>query len=159
MQANTFPDETRVWVYQSSRELSTSDANIIRAKAKNFVESWVSHNQALRANADVLHNRFLILMVDESQAGASGCSIDKSVAFVQSLGTEYQSDFFNRMLFSFKNAEGQVQTVDQNAFKELYSNGSINDETIVFDPLVKTKGELDAGLEKHLAKSWHKRFV
>jgi len=49
--------------------------------------SWTAHNNQLKAKGEIRYNRFLILIVDESQAGASGCSIDKSVPFYETAGT------------------------------------------------------------------------
>ena len=97
-------------------------------------------------------------MVDESQAGASGCSIDSSVRFIQQLGEQYRVNFFDRMLFAYQK-EGQVYSVPSMKFAELYQKGEIDDTTLVFDTLVKTKGDLDTKWLKPLGESWHKRMV
>jgi hypothetical protein len=97
-------------------------------------------------------------MVDESNADASGCSIDKSVYFLKNLQAKYSRDLFDRMHFSFKKGE-EVITLDRNSFAQAYREGEINDETLVFDTLVKNKGELDRSWTKPLKDSWHKRMV
>jgi hypothetical protein len=97
---NLSPD-SRVWIYQADRTLSGEEAEKITSEANTFVQDWSSHNRALKAKAELLHDRFLVLMVDESQAGASGCSIDKSVHFVEKVGSDFKVNFFNRMLFSY----------------------------------------------------------
>jgi len=78
----TFPATSRVWIYQSKTAFSETDVTEIRGHIAAFTQQWASHNRALQATGDVLHGRFIVLMVDESQAGASGCSIDSSVHFV-----------------------------------------------------------------------------
>ena len=98
-------------------------------------------------------------MVDESQADASGCSIDKSVAFLKVLQAEYGVDLFNRMIFSYQDTSGQVYSVDRNTFARLYATEQINDDTLVFDPLVATKQDLDQAFVKKLSQSWHKRMI
>ena len=154
----TLPASTRVWIYQSNDVLPEGEIPLIKAKIQQFAERWVSHNRQLRAYGDILHNRFLVLMVDESQAGASGCSIDSSVAFVKSLQAEYQVDFFDRMRFSFKQGD-KVLTLSRDEFAKWYQEGRIGDDTLVFDTLVKDKAAFEAAFEKPLAESWHARMV
>jgi hypothetical protein len=153
-----FPPETRVWIYQSNKPFSEAMQPELRQHVDQFAQHWVSHNQQLRAHGDVLHGRFILLAVDESQAGASGCSIDKSVHFLQQLGGTLRVDLFDRMTFAWMEND-EVKTANSEEFAELYREGKINDETLVFDNLVKTKLELEENWLKPLNKSWHKRFV
>jgi hypothetical protein len=152
------PDSTRVWIYQSNRPFTKEEGQEIEQIAQQFAVRWVSHSQQLQAFASLLHDRFLVLMVDESQAGASGCSIDSSVAFVKSLQAKYEVDFFDRMRFSFKDGD-QVQTLSRTEFTAWYESGKINDSTLVFDTLVKSKAELEQTFIKPLQESWHARMV
>ena len=151
--------ESRVWIYGAERALTKEETKIVRNRAQEFVSSWVSHSKDLDAGADVLHNRFLVLAVDETQAEASGCSIDGSVNFVKSLGAEIGVDFFNRMRFSYRDEAGKIHTVGREEFKLLYSQGQLKNDSIVFDPLVKELGELRQIFERPLEDSWHSRMV
>lgn len=150
---------SRVWIYASDQPFADADLPELRTKLKYFAQQWVSHNRQLLADADVLHNRFVMLMVDESQAGASGCSIDKSVAFLKMLQAEYGVDLFNRMIFSYQDLQGTVHSVDRETFARLYATEQITDDTLVFDPLVATKADLDQAFIKKLSQSWHKRMI
>ncbi len=71
---------------------------------------------------------------DETQAEASGCSIDGSVHFVKELGAEIGVDFFNRMRFSYRDDRGAIHTVGREEFKLLYAQGQLTNDSIVFDP-------------------------
>ena len=152
------PPTTRVWIYQSNRPFSQQELPQLKSHLQQFAQSWVSHNHQLRAHADVLHDQFLVLMVDESMAGASGCSIDKSVHFMQQLEQSYHTNLFDRMTFAWKDG-AEVKTASSADFADLYKSGAINDQTLVFDNLVKTKGELEEKWLKPLNESWHRRFV
>ncbi|MEZ4987780.1 MAG: hypothetical protein R2795_22585 [Saprospiraceae bacterium] len=154
----SMPPHARVWVYQANEPFEATTIPEVGQYLERFTEQWTSHSKQLKAVGALLHNRFVILAVDESQAGASGCSIDSSVQFLQQLGAHYQRDLFDRMRFSYEK-EGQVHTVDHETFSNLYANGSINDETIVFDPLVDNVEKWQAAFRKPLKDSWHKRFV
>lgn len=153
-----FPSSAKVWVYQSGRFLSDNEVTAIQEAIDTFARQWTSHNLQLRAAGEVLHNRFIVLAVDESQAGASGCSIDKSVAFIKSLQAALGTDLFDRMRFAYLDGD-QVCSVSREEFARLYSNGLINSSTLVFDPLVDTIGKLREAFIKPLDQSWHLRMV
>ncbi|MEL6356972.1 MAG: hypothetical protein AAFQ37_08595 [Bacteroidota bacterium] len=142
------PAHARVWVYPAHRPLNKEEAVQATTAAKAFTEQWTAHNHLLKADAIVLHQQFLILAVDESAAGASGCSIDSSVHFVRQLGVELGVDFFDRMRFSYRHRGDKIVTSSREDFKSAYSTGEINDQTIVFDPLVKTAGDLVEQFER-----------
>lgn len=153
-----FPLETRVWIYQADKPFSTETVPALRTVVNQFAQNWVSHNRQLRAHGDVLHDRFILLAVDEGQADASGCSIDKSVHFLKQVEQQLGVELFDRMTFAWM--EGNtVRTASSEEFSQLYRDGKISDETLVFDNLVKTKGELEENWLKPLNKSWHRRFV
>ncbi len=157
-QYDLLPNETRVWIYQANRSFSASEVEQLRPVISRFATQWVSHNQQLRAFGDIFYNQFIVLMVDESQAGASGCSIDKSVYFIKELENTLQIDLFDRLSFTYKDGN-EVKIAQRDDFARLFNEGKINDETLVFDNLVKTKKEFDETWLKPLKESWHKRMV
>jgi len=151
--------QSRVWIYGAERALTAEETTTIRKELQAFVANWVSHRKELNAAADVLHNRFVVVAVDETKAEASGCSIDGSVHFLQDLGARLGVDFFNRMIFSYRDDKGAIHTVPRDEFKIRYKSGQLENDTIVFDPLVKELGELRQIFERPLEDSWHSRMV
>ncbi|NRB49351.1 MAG: hypothetical protein HRU41_16860 [Saprospiraceae bacterium] len=151
-------DSTRVWIYQSNQPFKAEDETQVKTYIKQFAQQWVSHNRQLKAFGDLLHRQFVVLMVDESQAGASGCSIDSSVRFMKGLQTEFGVDLFDRMTFTYLEGK-QVKTADRATFAARYKAGEINDETLVFDTLVDNKSKFENSWVKPLGQSWHKRMV
>ena len=152
------PEQTRVWIYQSSRPFSLEETGMMDTQLSEFAQQWASHNRALKSFAKVFHNQFVVLMVDESQAGASGCSIDSSVHFIRSLQQQLGVDFFDRMTFAWSTPEG-VKTAPRDEFAQLYQQGIISDETLVFDNLVTTKEQFEERWLRPLKESWHARMV
>jgi hypothetical protein len=55
--------------------------------------------------------------------------------------------------------EGHIQTAHKDEFAQLYAQGYVHDDTMVFNNLVKTREEMQQGWQIPLAQSWHKRFV
>jgi hypothetical protein len=156
---HTFSDESRIWIYQSGREFTEAEQLKINELLKAFADKWVSHQQQLIAHGEVLHRRFVVLMVDDIQGnGASGCSIDASVKFVQELGKAYQTDLFNRLEFAYFE-QGTVKVIHKTELPKLLAEGSISEETLFFDNLVKNKGALKERWMVPLKDSWHWRFA
>jgi hypothetical protein len=151
--------ESRIWIYGAERALTAAETTSVRTRLQEFVAGWVSHRQELRAGADVLYNRFVVVAVDETKAEASGCSIDGSVRFLQELGAEIGVDFFNRMRFSYRDTKGEIQTISRDEFKFMYKNDQLENNTPVFDTLIKEMGELRQIFERPLEDSWHSRMV
>ncbi len=154
----TLSETSRIWIYQSNRPFTKEELPLVKAQLDQFAKHWVSHNNQLTAVAEILHDRFIVLLVDESRAGASGCSIDSSVRFLKSLQAQFDVDLFDRMRFSYQQGE-VVKTVSREAFADLYARGEIDDETLVFDTLVNSKKAFDEGWVKPLKDSWHSRMV
>jgi hypothetical protein len=149
-----FPENSRVWVYQSDRKLSDDETFKMQQQLDGFTSAWTAHNDQLKAGAEVRYNRFLILIVDESQAGASGCSIDKSVNFMKQLEVQFGINLFDRFNLAYRD-NGQVLSASRNLFENLVKEGSINTETIVFNNLVQNLGELNTKWEVPFKDSWH----
>jgi hypothetical protein len=150
--------DARVWIYQSNTELSDEAAEALKIQAKEFVKGWTAHDHQLKADAAIYYNRFLILMVDEMHAAASGCSIDKSVKFVKEMEARFNITLLDRMNLAYKKQD-KVFSVSKADFEAMMLRGEITDETIVFNNLVGTVRELASEWELPMAKSWHKNLV
>jgi hypothetical protein len=149
-----FSSHSRVWVYQSDRKLTGAEALQIQVQLDNFTTGWTAHNNQLLAKAEIRYNRFLILIVDESQAGASGCSIDKSVNFMKQLEQQFGINLFDRFNLAYRDGE-EVLSVPRHQFEELLKTGKINTETVVFNNLAQNLTELQTKWEVPFKDSWH----
>jgi len=149
-----FSKNSRVWIYQSDRELTDTQSQHIQQQLSDFAQSWTAHNNELKAGATVKYNRFLILVVDESQAGASGCSIDKSVRVMKELEQQHGINLFDRFNLAYREGD-KIISVPRNEFEELIKAGQITAGTIVYNNLVQTLDELQTKWEVPLQNSWH----
>jgi hypothetical protein len=150
----SFPDHARTWVYQCSRQLMPDETEAVKTIAREFVSGWKAHGQPLRATADVLYDRFLIMMVDEDAAHASGCSIDTSVAFVRSLENRLNANFFDRLQLAYVTADGAVNTIHADRIAHAVELGEMNSDTIVFNNMVSSKAALMNEWRITLSQSW-----
>jgi hypothetical protein len=149
-----FSQSSRVWVYQSDKELNDGAVNKLQADLDNFTINWTAHNNQLKAKAEIRYNRFIILIVDESQAGATGCSIDKSVRFMKDIEQNFGINLFDRFNLAYRDGE-QILSVPRHTFEGLISNKTIDTNTIVFNNMVQNLSELETKWEVPFKDSWH----
>jgi hypothetical protein len=148
------PSDSRIWVYQSNRAFTLDEEKKIASQAIKFLESWTAHNQELRASFEIRHHVFLILMIDQNHALASGCSIDKSVHFMQNIENEFSVSLLDRQIFAIREKE-KITLIKRKVFDSMIQSGEINGDTIVFNNLVETKRELETNWEIPVRNSWH----
>lgn len=154
-----FDENSRVWLYTANRDLTETEINFIKEKLNSFIPNWTAHNNSLKAFGEILFDRVLMLVVDETQAGVSGCGIDKSVRFVENLGVELGVDFFDRMIVGYQKEGGSVSFLPINEFAQQIKLGILPKETLVVDPLVNTKLEFENSFFKPIESTWIRRFV
>ena len=146
--------EARVWIYQSNTVLNDAQLAEITAILQQFTNSWTAHNQELKAYFEIKYNRFIVLIVDETQAGASGCSIDKSVHLMQELEKKFQINLLDRFNIAYKE-NGLVKSVDRSGFEELIKTGAVTSATQVFNNMVNNYQDYQNKWETTVADSWH----
>jgi hypothetical protein len=127
------PDHSRVWLYLANRKLDSTELHYAEEKLQSFLKSWAAHGKNLFCDGRFLFDQYLVLVVDEKQESASGCSIDSSVRFVKSLGNELGVDFFNRM--NVLEFDGE-KTITTNYFE------AIEKKRTFLNPLIESLSEL-----------------
>jgi hypothetical protein len=150
------PDYARVWVYQANKSLSDSEVQTIQQVLENQINNWAAHGASLAGSVQVLHNRFVIVAVDEMQNQASGCSIDASTRWLKDLGAEMNLDFFDRSVAFLQN--GELKTVEIVKIKTLVAEDILTPETLIFSNLVPNIQEFKNNWNVKASDSWMKRY-
>lgn len=145
--------ESKLWLYQTDRNLSEEEINTIQKDLEVFCTEWTAHNKQLKAGYEIIDRRIIALAVDESMNDASGCSIDKSVNRLKELGTALNIDFFGRMQMLFK-TENQIKSIDFNEVAEKYENQTVSDETLIYNMNISKLGELKTEFLIPLKSHW-----
>jgi hypothetical protein len=154
----TLPETSRVWIYQASRTFTDSELNEIQQELDLFIQKWTAHGSDLKAGYEIRYNRFIILALDQTATAASGCSIDSSVHFIQSLEKRYQIDLLDKMNVSYKQGEF-IAYKSLSDFKKMAKQKAVSKNTVVFNNLVNNKQEYQEYWEVPAAESWHARFM
>jgi hypothetical protein len=133
-----FSDDSRVWVYQSSRIFSISEALEIEKKLEDFAQNWKSHQIPVKGFGTMFFGQFIILMADETAAGVSGCSTDSSVRLIKEIENTYQVNMFNRTSLAFVIKE-KIQLLPLSQVNYAIENGFIDADTLFIDNNVPDK--------------------
>lgn len=146
-----FPDTARVWIYTSNRPVSDKDREEIAASADQFLEKWAAHGTQLLAAGEWLNPYQYAVALDESAAGASGCSIDSQTRFMREIGTQYSIDWFDRMNMILE----ENGTVERVSFFDLGNHPDAR----LFDNLVQHLAELRSNWPVPMKESRYKHFL
>ena len=153
---NKMPDYARVWVYQANKNLTDLEVQTIQQVLENQINNWTAHGASLAGSVQILHNRFVIVAVDEMQNQASGCSIDASTRWLKDLGTELNIDFFNRSVAFIQDDE--LKTAEISKIKSLVADDVLMPNTLIFNNLVSNIQEFKNNWNVKASDSWMKRY-
>jgi hypothetical protein len=148
-----FTDNSRVWIYQSSRAFIEKEEREINEQLYQFYAQWQAHGAPVKGWAKLLFRQFVVIMADETDAEVSGCSTDSSVRVIKSLERQYDVNFFDRMMITFL-VKNKAEMLPFNQVQYAIDKGFINKNTLLFNNVATTKKEL---LEKWLVplrESW-----
>lgn len=148
---------SRVWIYQADRLLSSKEVSFIEDCSKQFLSEWAAHGNALKSSFSLLHDKFLVIAVDENFNAASGCSIDASVGLVRKIASELKLDFFDRTKVAFL-LNGEIFQSSMNDLKSLIEEGTISSETTTFNNLVDNLEQFRNKWEVPASETWLKRY-
>ena len=150
---DNFSPQSRVWIYQSSRMFSMSEALEIESLLNKFSSEWRSHGDEVNSYCNLFFGQFIVFMADESDTKVSGCSTDSSVRFVKELGEKLGVDFFNRTNLAFI-IKDKIQLLPMSQLHYALDNFFINGDTLYFNNLVQTREELENNWIIPVKESW-----
>ena len=149
----------RLWVHVADRPLTADEQEGLELGLKDFLSGWSAHGTALVAAGAVLYGRVLVVGLDEERAGATGCSIDKLVGFVQAHGQDAGVDWFDRHQVLWRQPdESEWRSTRTAEFWALRKAGVVTAESEVVDGLAATVGAAKGSkgwLVRRFDESWH----
>lgn len=149
-----YANDSKIWIYYIDQPLSINVLSEIEQKLKAFCVNWTSHNQALKADALIFEQRFIVLLVDESQnASASGCSIDKSTHFLKEIASEYQLNLFDKMLIPYIN-DNQILHFKFNELNALLESKTIDENTVLYSTNINILRDFKTVFKMPLKQHW-----
>ena len=153
------PDSARTWVFAADANLSKSQAGQLLNAVDEFLAQWKAHGEPLTVGRDWRHDRFLTVAVDQSAAGASGCSIDGLFRILKSIKERIGASLVSNGQVLFRDTTGAIRSVTRDEFVKLARKGEITATTTAFDPTVTSLGEWRTQFESDVAHSWHGALI
>lgn len=150
---NEIPVHARIWVYQADRAFAPDEKKLVEEKLKDMCSQWNAHGAPLYCSFALPYDHFVLLAVDESRTGASGCSIDGSVRSLKEIQQITGIGFFNRRNLAFL-LHGKPMVIPQSEFKSRWEDGTLTGDTLTFNNLVATKGDWVSGWQVPVKSSW-----
>ncbi len=155
IEIEALPNDARAWVFGADKTIEAPASNMLLREVDGFLSRWNAHGAPLTVGRDWRYGRFLTVAVDQSTAGASGCSIDGLFRSLKALEPKLGASLLASGLVFYRDADGTIRSVDRDTFTNLGAEGKIQPGTHVFDPSVTTLGEWRARFELEAAQSWH----
>ena len=152
------PDDSRIWIYQSDRDLIESEMSMIDDKTSLFLDSWQAHGKDLECSYSIIYKRFIIIAVNENINPIGGCSIDYSLQLINDISDTIQVNLLNRLIVNFK-IDNKISSASLNVLKSKIKDGTLSSETIIFNTAINTKGELLNDFEIDIGSSWLSKFL
>jgi len=138
---NDFASSSKVWIYQSSRLFTVSEALQIEQILEDYTVSWQSHGAPVKGYANLLFGQFIVLMADETNTTIGGCSMDTSVHMIQEIEKLYKVNMFDRQTLAFV-VKDKIQLLPLSQINYGMENGFLSMDSLYFNNLVSTKDEL-----------------
>ena len=154
---DSLDDSARVWIYQAGRKLSEAEKNTISETLSTFTQQWVAHGNPLKTSFKIFHDQFIVLAADENFEQASGCSIDGAVRTIQQIDSTFGLNLFDRTKVAFLN--DSITVINQNDLKKSLENGTWKHDTLTFNNVLQTKGDLTAKWVVPAGETWLKRYL
>lgn len=86
-------DDSRVWIFQSAVPFNGDQ---LKSELETFGSSWMSHGCAVESHFEIIEERILIVVVNESIKKISGCGIDKLIHFLQQINSKSGANLLDR---------------------------------------------------------------
>ena len=145
--------DSRVWIYQSSRLFTISEALAIEELLNDFTDKWLSHGTPVKGAGYLFFGQFIILMADEKATGVSGCSTDSSVRLIKDIEQRFGVNMFDRTTLAFV-VKDKVQLLPLSQLQYAFDNRFIDSHTLYFNNLVQTRAELENNWLVPIKDSW-----
>ena len=96
---NQLPENSRLWIYGSSRTINDEDKVKIHKIIFPFLQNWQHHGKTLSSSYTILNNHFFIIGLDETINPTGGCSMDGLLKIILEIDHNFNFNLFKRLTF------------------------------------------------------------
>jgi hypothetical protein len=158
LEFDQMPPHSRIWVYQSDRDFTLEETEWISSQLEVFCNQWNTHGSVMPTSFSIKFNQVIVFSVDESRLGASGCSIDSSVRILREIEEKLGVNLLDQGKVGFLEEKDRLAVNSVFKIKESISSGKLQPETLVLNPLVREKRDLENKWLINAKDSWLNKF-
>ena len=155
----TLPDSSRVWVFGADKPLAEEGATQLLGDVDRYLADWKAHGAPLTVGREWRDGRFLVVAVDQSTAGATGCSIDGLFRLLQDAEKTLGTSLVGGGRVFYRDDHAAVQSVPRSEIEGLVNSGAITKDTVIFDTTLTDLGTWRACFERRAKDSWVKELL
>ena len=155
----SLPSDARLWVFAASDRVTGEHAARLLAAVDEWLSEWKAHGEPLTCARDWRHDRFLAVGVDQSTAGASGCSVDALFRVLQDLQKSLGTTLVGGGRVFYLDRGGEVRAASRREFAASAAAGDVDAETTVYDTSVTSAAVYRASFERRAGDSWHRDWL
>ena len=155
----SLPADARLWVFAASDRVTGEHASRLLAAVDEWLSAWKAHGEPLTCARDWRDDRFLAVGVDQSTAGASGCSVDALFRVLQNLQRSLGTTLVGGGRVFYLDRGGDVRTASRDEFAASAAAGDVNADTTVYDTSVTSAAAYRSAFERRAGDSWHRDLL
>jgi hypothetical protein len=153
------PDDARLWVFAASDAVIGERSQTLLSAVDEWLAEWKAHGEPLSCGREWRDDHFLVIGVDQSTAGASGCSIDALFRVLQQLQGSLGTSLVGGGRVFYRGADGRITAVSRGEFALRAAAGGIDATTEVFDITTTTAAAYRRGFSARAGETWHREFL
>jgi len=152
---DSLPDSSRLWIFPADRPLSGAEQEVFMHSAEEGLDDWSAHGSPVTWGCRIERGQVLVIGVDETRTALTGCSIDGAIRQIRDLESRFKTSLLDHGRVFFRDGE-RMRAVSRPEFKKLVAQGAIQEDTLVYNNVIATVGELrHGGWEIPYRSSWH----
>ncbi|MCU0619386.1 MAG: hypothetical protein MUF40_05730 [Gemmatimonadaceae bacterium] len=151
---DSLPDSARCWVFVADTALTATAAAPLLDAVDAHLAGWAAHGVPLVCARAWVHDRFLVIGVDEAATGASGCSIDALFRTIGAVQGRLGVDLLASGRVAWRAQDRQIVVSGRDDFEALALQGAVLPTSPIFDTLAETVGAWRHRREVPAAESW-----
>lgn len=153
------PDDARVWVFAASDRVTGDRAAQLLTAVDEWLAEWKAHGEPLTSAREWRDDRFLVIGVDQSTAGASGCSIDALFRILQSFQRQLGTSLVGGGRVFYRNHAGEVESATRTSFSGRAAAGDVGADTMVYDTSLTTAASYRNRFMLRAGDAWHRELL
>lgn len=162
---NELAGHSKIWIYQTNKPLTDEEVARIKNTTTMFISQWQSHGADMDAACELFLNRFIVVGLDETSAGASGCGIDKLFNHMKRMEAEFQISLYDRLNVYYMNLDAPISfpEIKSDHIKQTHistiNESEIDATSYFFDNTILTKKDIMKAWVRPVNETWLMNYL